>query len=611
MTDNRLSDIFEHDTKKYITQIKEGLRQLETEGYLPEVINHIFRCVHSIKSEASYLGYGEISSAAHDIESVIEPLRNVGEAVEVDPSMLEFCFSSIDKITVLSNKIINENSDEDNSDLPYNSFELMLINEARSRNENIYRLNFSISDDETMKYPRFYLALSNLEKSFNVIKVSPDPEKSEFNVGEIFSVTLTTPENEAVIAAAVNVDHILNLKIDRLSYENELKNIPAKDTTNPSQIEKEQGISFKSGDIDEISRQVKSIKERLAELSSAYESGGDQIKIGYDLAGLESISSNIEKMMSNLQTVDFNSYFAGYERTVKNIADDLGKKIEIELDSQNISVQRDFADFIAEPLLQIVRNAAVHGIETPENRLAAGKPKSGLIRIKISATGTGIILIVEDDGAGISKDIAIDSGSAPNDESSSVNDEVILNTIIQPGFTTLSESREFAGRGVGLDLVVNRISERGGVLKLKNKPGLGCRFELIFAENKEKKTYLVVNFERTVFAFEKPKSSKVFEIAADDLKKGENGYYFNNQPVFSHNGRLKELNCAVSDVFQGISLYHAEKTGILIFNDQLFEKNYDSDSVKPGRIEGKFLHKMVIDGKETDYLLLQPDIVLS
>lgn len=621
MADIKFYSKFEHDTKKFINQINENLIKLENGGYSTELINDVFRCIHSIKSEAAYLNLDEIALAAHEMESAIEPLRNVGTEVEVDPALMEFCFSTIDKIGVLTIETktaddgggeleeISENgcgeSSSEEEVCPYSNFEIMLINDARSRGEKLFSLSFRIADDENMKYPRAYLALSNLEQHINVIKVIPEVENIDKTADGRLSVYISTLKTEKAIAAEINIDQIINIEINELSYDEELKNFPVlkEEFVKPKEKVSARVISVEANEIDAISKYVSEIKKRLSDLSSAYSSGTADEKISYDLAGIETISNSIEKMMSNLQTVDFNVHFAGFKRTVRDLASKLEKKTELAFNNSNIRVPREFADFIAEPMLQIIRNAVVHGIELPSERVEAGKDETGIITISVEKKGLEIIITISDDGAGI-KEEQIRSAYSSTEED-------ILDIIIKPGVTSINKSEQFAGRGVGLDLVLNRVKGRSGRLELTNKPGAGCEFRIVLSEKIVNNNYLVVESEGKACALSLEPNSDVIEIETADIISADGCCFYNNIQVFTINGRLREISQDMSAVKQAVKLSHLGKEGYLLFDEPLFEVSHNEDVCIVGDSISKYTKKYIVNGKEADYVMIVPDVVFD
>ncbi|MDC7228598.1 MAG: ATP-binding protein [Spirochaetales bacterium] len=495
MTENKLYSTFEQDAKKFINRINESLIKLENEGYSVNEINDIFRSIHSIKSEAAYLDLEDITEVAHNMESAIEPLRNVGLPVEVDPALIEFCFESIDKIGSLAIEMLLQDEEDTEPEeildeglegiegledvettseieVPYTGHEIMLIREAMARGEALYQLTFKIASDETMKYPRAYLAVSNLEQAVNVIKVSPQPDEIDNTDEDQVSVVLTSLLEKDDVLDKINIDQLENIVIDELSYSQELENNPVKYSLEERKSSEDDHIlpvhdrviSVEADEIDAISNYVSEIKKRLTDLSSAV--GADtKTSSDIDFEGLENISDSIESMMANLKSVEFVNYFSGLKRTVRDTAIKTGKRAELKIEAENLRLPRDLAEFIREPLLQLVRNAVVHGIELPSQR--GEKSEIGSIMLKAFELDGYFNISVSDDGAGI------DLSSISEKYGSITNDEQLFELLIQPGYTTLAESKQFGGRGVGLDLTAERIKSRGGIMKIENKPGSG------------------------------------------------------------------------------------------------------------------------------------------
>jgi len=617
MAEEKLYYTFEQDSRSFIHQINDQLIQLEHNGYNSDVINQIFRCIHSIKSEAAYLQLADIASAAHEMESAIEPLRNRDADFELEKGLLEFCFSIIDKITdgVENIRIPRPQSAEEEA-LPaeelvpaeedelqyavsgyYNDFELLLIREARSRGERLYKLSFKISDDESMKYPRAYLVMSNLEIRYNVINVRPEIDNVDEASQERITVILSSKTGEKPIADEINIDQIENIEISELAYDEQLMNRPVdSDESDERDIQnKKRIISVEASEIDAISEYVSEIKSRLADLSSVVNNDEANSSLGLDLMGLETISSGIEKMMNNLQTVDFNENFAGYRRTVRDLGAKLGKKVELVFDVQNIKVLRDFADIIAEPLLQLIRNAVVHGIEPPDERRTAGKEETGIIRISAVKNDHLLTILVKDDGRGIGID--------------SVEEGELLELITTAGFSTHDESAEYAGRGVGLDLVKNRIQSRNGKLELVNLRSEGCEFRLVFDETKPDIPFLVVRTDEFTCAVRNSGKESVFSITASEMTEDEGCYYYDEELLFTADGRLKELGEKTS--YQALRLSHLGKTGILLFDESLFEVRYSEDSISEGFDIHNYCRELLINGRKAEYAVLTPQVLFD
>src|SRR5260221_3131163 len=173
--------------------------------------------------------------------------------------------------------------------------------------------------------------------------------------------------------------------------------------------------------------------------------------------------------------------FDRYPRMVRDLARELGKELRLEVQGGDIELDRSVLDGLADPLTHLLRNAADHGIEPAAERLAAGKPREGLVRLRAERARGGVTLLVADDGRGIDRgavwQLAI--ARAQLDPDAPIPDAAaLLRLLAGPGFTTGREVSEVSGRGVGVDAVLTRVRALGGRMELKTVPGRGTVFLL-------------------------------------------------------------------------------------------------------------------------------------
>jgi two-component system chemotaxis sensor kinase CheA len=201
---------------------------------------------------------------------------------------------------------------------------------------------------------------------------------------------------------------------------------------------------------------------------------------------LEQVSGRIAALVATLQRnvlrarmAPVDEVFNRFPRMIRDLARGLGKEIRLELQGTDIELDRSVLDGLAEPLTHLLRNAADHGLETPAERVAGGKPREGLIRLRAEQDREGVIVTLADDGRGIDRAgvlrRAIELGllplGAPLPDAAG-----LLRLLSQPGFTTRSEVTELSGRGVGIDAVVARVRALGGRMELKSTVGRGTVF---------------------------------------------------------------------------------------------------------------------------------------
>jgi two-component system, chemotaxis family, sensor histidine kinase and response regulator WspE len=172
----------------------------------------------------------------------------------------------------------------------------------------------------------------------------------------------------------------------------------------------------------------------------------------------------------------------GFPRMMHDLARKLGKQVKLDIVGQSVPVDRDVVERLTAPLTHLLRNALDHGIETPEERLASGKPAEGTIRLEARHQAGTLSLLVSDDGRGVDveqlREKIIEKQLAPAEIATALPDHQLLKFLFVPGFSTAEKVTEVSGRGVGLDVVQNMVREVGGELRAVSQPGKGMSFQL-------------------------------------------------------------------------------------------------------------------------------------
>jgi two-component system chemotaxis sensor kinase CheA len=184
-----------------------------------------------------------------------------------------------------------------------------------------------------------------------------------------------------------------------------------------------------------------------------------------------------------IRMVPVEQLFRRLPRIVRDVAKARKKEISIEMAGQNTDLDKSVLDALAEPMAHLMRNAADHGIETPEDRLTQGKSSRGTIRLDAYHQGNQVVIEVSDDGRGINHEKlmrkAVDAGIVSSEEIKSMSHDEILKLIFHPGLTTAEEVTEISGRGVGMDVVKTVMDRLKGRVAVQSEPGRGTTFQLI------------------------------------------------------------------------------------------------------------------------------------
>ena len=192
------------------------------------------------------------------------------------------------------------------------------------------------------------------------------------------------------------------------------------------------------------------------------------------------MTRNLQHELMRMRMVPFATLSERLHRVVRQAAKDLGRKAQLEIEGTRLELDRTVLDRIAAPLEHLLRNAVAHGVEPPEERLAAGKPEYGQIRLTLHQEGNEIVIVLADDGAGVNLDAVRARAEAlgwiaPTEE---VSGERLESFLFTPGFSTARQVTEVAGRGIGLDVVKNEIAGIGGRLRMDTEAGRGTRFTI-------------------------------------------------------------------------------------------------------------------------------------
>lgn len=209
-------------------------------------------------------------------------------------------------------------------------------------------------------------------------------------------------------------------------------------------------------------------------------------KLGGDIAdrmraGLSQLERNVRELQESVMRVrmlPISFVFSRFPRLARDLSQRLGKQIELKMTGEQTELDKTVLEKIGDPLVHLVRNSVDHGIESPEARLAAGKPAQGIVHLNASHKGGAIMVEVSDDGAGLNKERILAKARSRGlvGANEMLSDDAIHDLIFLPGFSTAEQTTDVSGRGVGMDVVRRNIKELGGTVEVKSEAGRGSRF---------------------------------------------------------------------------------------------------------------------------------------
>jgi two-component system chemotaxis sensor kinase CheA len=245
------------------------------------------------------------------------------------------------------------------------------------------------------------------------------------------------------------------------------------------------GVQSIRVDLDKVDRVVNMVGELVITQSMLTQQMDETLRARYTelVRGLEVLAQTTRGLQDSVMAIraqPVKSVFSRMPRLVRELANKTGKKIKLETIGENTEIDKTVIEQLSDPLTHMIRNSADHGIETPEKRLARGKGETGTIRLSAEQAGGNILIIVEDDGAGINRErvlqVARDKGVVAPDVNPT--DEQIDQLIFAPGFSTAEALSDISGRGVGMDVVLSNIKKIGGSVHVRSWTGKGTRMTL-------------------------------------------------------------------------------------------------------------------------------------
>ena len=200
------------------------------------------------------------------------------------------------------------------------------------------------------------------------------------------------------------------------------------------------------------------------------------------VSSLDMITSELQEAVMKLRMQPIRKVFGRFPRVARDVARSLGKEVELHLEGEETELDKNLVEVLADPLVHLVRNAVDHGVESPEERAAAGKPRAGQVLLSAAQEGNAIVIAIEDDGKGMDPEVlrrkAVEKELYSADAAQRLTDTEAWDLIFHAGFSTRAQVSDVSGRGVGMDVVRTAITRLNGAISIDSKVGSGTRLEI-------------------------------------------------------------------------------------------------------------------------------------
>ncbi len=590
-----ISDFYE-ESSEMLNSIGNQLIELETSPEDPNIVNDLFRNMHTVKGGARLLNINKMEFLAHNLENLLQRIREgsikvVAEIIDillegkqVLGEILEEVASRgpvrtrirpvMKKLTEFLNTrkfITTIKKEEKQPEKEIEKEEKGEIKEEEKSSGKTKSLK-SFVKDKTSESIRV-----NTEKLDEVLNTASEIFVSRIKFqGEINSIknlvtsfkqilsriTQFTPENLLRRVNDVSENFVKDLKYHLIKTGGEMESNVVKDL-----LEK----TYKKAVGNDINNEL-SIEE---EITLNYISLDDiRKKLQKNLEIFEQLSSRLQNKAMGFRMVPISSLFNRFPTQVREMARNLGKKVKLEVVGGDTELDKVLINKLADPMVHMLRNSVDHGIESPEERINKGKTEFGTIKLKTYYYGSHAIIEIQDDGRGIDADKVFDKsvekGLVDINKRDKLTEAEIFDFLFMPGFSTSNKISELSGRGVGMDVVKTSIMQLHGTIEINSEIDKGTTIKLKLPLTLAIVRILLVKEGTYQFAFPLLNVLEIITIKRDELNFIENRIVYNLRgktiPVSTLSSILDfEANMNSNDLLQMVILSENNKTlGVVV-----------------------------------------------
>lgn len=499
-----------HDMENVFSNIRDGKMTVED-----DLIDVLFRGLDALESYLEII-QNTADEGTEDNEDIIKALNDILEGGSKENGSKE----EKAEAAVAQQSVAKVTGEAIFDSLKIADFEKNAIDKAKSEGQHVFALNVQIQESCILKAARAFLVFKALEEYGDVIKSVPevqDIEDEKFDMD--FTLLLVTgADAEKVKNAVMSVSEIEKVTMKEFeitsnmlekddSSEKEETKENVKEQKEEKKEDKKQSVSTaqqtKKGtqgkqagkpvvnrsvrvDIEKLDVLMNLVSELiiakngLVSISSGENESRTESGFNEQIEYLERVTTNLHESVMKVRMMPIESVVNKFPRMIRDLCKKLDKKMELYMTGEDTELDRTVIDEIGDPLMHLLRNAADHGLESNADRIKAGKEEVGSIFLDAYQDGNNVVIEVRDDGAGIDiekvKRKALEKGTITEEQAETMTEQDVIGLLFRPSFSTAEKISDVSGRGVGLDVVKNKIEGLGGDIECKTVLGQGSNF---------------------------------------------------------------------------------------------------------------------------------------
>ena len=433
---------FVTETNESLDVVDVELVRFEQDPNNAKILDNIFRLVHTIKGTCGFLGLPRLEALAHAAETLMGKFRDGAPASSEAVTLI---LATIDRIKIILESLESEQREPEGADDDLiASLEGMVdrISVGGAKPESEHSVGTLVHQVLERPLREGEDTLDDLERAFRNTATEAEPAKSPKPAATAVDAAVKEDEtgksaNQSIRVTVDTLEHLMTMVSELVLTRNQLLEI----------VRRHEESEFKT-----------------------------------PLQRLSNVTAELQEGVMKTRMQPIGNAWQKLPRIVRDLSNELGKKIDLEMQGADTELDRQVLDLIKDPLTHMVRNSADHGLETAEERRAVGKPEHGLIRLSAYHEGGYIIIRIADDGRGLDsgriKAKAIAQGLVSEVDAEKLPENQIHKFIFAPGFSTAAKVTNVSGRGVGMDVVRNNIDQIGGTIDVKSVAGAGLSFTI-------------------------------------------------------------------------------------------------------------------------------------
>lgn len=515
-----------------------------------DIVDTIFKCVDALEQMIENVANGDDSSM--DVSELVKKLVAIAKGEPISQEKPE-----AKPVAAEAGK--GESAQAHAQAIELNETDRNVLNSAKKSGLQAMEITVTLTPDCLLKSARAYMVMNALDELGEVIKSVPPAEELEQEKFEkSFSVVVVTGHEQSKIKdTLMNISEIADIVIEdirevspaqeaeektaaEVSKDTSTASVQTRPTAQPKAEDKKKAANgnsmekkLKSGqsvrvDIEKLDSLLNLVGELVVNKARLEQIGTTHklTELVETIEQMDRVTTDLQSVVMKVRMVPVGQVFNRFPRMVRDLSKELDKEINLTVEGEETELDRTVIDEIGDPLVHLIRNSIDHGVEHPQDRVKKGKNPIGEVGLIARHEGNNVIIIVEDDGKGINADVikrkAVEKGMITQEEADKMDDNEAVRLVFMAGFSTAEVVTDVSGRGVGMDVVKNKIESLGGLIDVETKIDEGSKFKIRLPLTLAIIQALLVRVQQEIYAIPLGSIDSTINITQNDIKTVQN-----------------------------------------------------------------------------------------